>query len=149
MVKVLGCWDVWHPPAEEYGVHWRFVLAHFGVDEFHMVPVTGLGEQLQRDRHDGHREINEHASLTAALMRLAPCVPVIVDENGREPLRTYRHPEHAAYLFGKTGRSLLETLRWSGESVYVEAADRQRHGLLHPHQAAAVVLHDRQVKSWQ
>lgn len=148
MVKVAGLWDVWlQHKAQEYDALWRFMLKHFGVDQAIMVPWTGTVEQLPLDHTDV--ELVELRDLDEVIQKNPQLVPVVVDEFGKQPLDAFEHPKDVLYIFGRTGRSALEELHWEGKSVFIEGADPAGSSLLHPHQACALVLYDRLVKSWQ
>lgn len=134
--------------AQEYDAHWRFMLKHFGVSQALLAPYTGVVEQLPLDHTD--TELLEVQTLDDALLLNPELAVVVVDENGKAPLSSYTHPADALYVFGRTGRSALEELHWEGDSVFIENETVARGaGLLHPHQACAIVLYDRLVKSWQ
>jgi hypothetical protein len=149
VVKVAAMWDVWLPiKAQQYDVHWRFMLKHFGVDQMAMTPWTGVVEQLPLDHTD--TELVEMRNLDEIISCNPDLVPVVVDENGRTPLDAFKHPANALYIFGRTGRSAMEELHWEGDSVRIEGVSAAKGvGLLHPNQACALVLYDRLVKSWQ
>jgi hypothetical protein len=149
MVKVAAMWDIWLPiKAQQYDVHWRFMLKHFGVEEIILCPWSGTAEQMSLDHTD--TELEETRDLDEAIQRNPTLTPVVIDECGKTPLDAFVHPPNALYIFGRTGRSALEELHWEGESVFIEGAHpAERVGLLHPNQACALVLYDRLVKSWQ
>jgi hypothetical protein len=101
-----------------------------------MAPRTGLERE----------QLVEVDTLQMAIDLNPDFSPVVVDERGDASLRSFTHPDRALYLFGRTGISPLEALAWRGLSVHIEGAGPL--GMLHPHQAAAITLYDRQVKSW-
>jgi hypothetical protein len=139
MVRIAGCWDVWQNANEEFLVHWRFMIQHFGVTQIHMTPIkSDLVEEFlfQSESMDDIISLNEGYT------------PIIVDENGSTPLSEFVHPERALYIFGRVG--------WSPKDVYPEipsiripswAIDPNLSlGMLHSHQAASIVLYDRMTK---
>lgn len=132
MIKVAGLWELgYSAPLTEYEL-WHFMLRSFEVDEWCMSPVSGLlGKQ-----------VTERAALETFIDENPNLVPVAVDEHGVIPLQDFKHPENALYLTGKAGRSVLSL---GATSVRVETPCKEP-GLLWPHQALAIVLHDRQVK---
>ena len=73
-------------------------------------------------------------------------VPVLVDECSPNNLQTFEHPQNAIYIFGRTGMSFFGG--WKGESVSIEPPG-ELTAYLQPDQAAAILLYDRMVKSWQ
>jgi hypothetical protein len=148
MIRVAGCWDIWSTPQEEYAKMWQFLLRGYCVEQFYMTPNTGLGAQLQADRHDGVAEVIELPTMADVIAACPSFTPVVLDEYGTTDLRVFEHPENALYLFGRTGQSVLETLAWDGQSVHIACGNDDRAGFLHPHQAACVVLYDRMVKRW-
>lgn len=150
IVKVAGCWDTWEEADREYLIHWRFMVKHFGVETLFMTPVTGIEKRPQADSNDV--PLHELPSLADAVATNPDLTPVIVDENGSTPLSEFKHPKNALYIFGKVGFSPLEALKEIKTSVRIPswAVDPNSSlGLLHPHQAAAIVLYDRKSKSWQ
>lgn len=134
MIKVAGLWELgYSAPLNEFDL-WHFMLRAFEVNEWCMSPVSGI-----------NREVTERASLGTFVDENPGLIVVAVDEHGVVPLQDFVHPPNALYLTGKAGRSVLAL----GElSVRVENPCKE-HGLLWPHQAMAIVLYDRQVKSWQ
>jgi len=135
MIKVAGMWELgWNTPIMEYDL-WAFMLRDFGVDEICMAPVSGI-----------RKDVREFSSLEEAMAKNADLVPVLVDEKGEVALQDFKHPENTLYVFGKASYSPLARLP-KALSVRIETATAS--GLLWPHQAAAIVLYDRQVKQWQ
>jgi hypothetical protein len=128
MIRLAGCWDIWNTPAEEYAKMWQFLLRGYCVDQFFMTPASGLGDQLQRDHLEGLREITEYDTMAEVIVANPGFTPIVLDENGTTELRTFVHPENALYMFGRTGQSLLETLNWTGESVYIAGGNNDRSG---------------------
>jgi hypothetical protein len=150
IIKLAGCWDVWQDADREYLAHWRFMVKHFGVDSLYMTPVTGIEQRPRADNSD--IPLHELPTLADVIKKNPNLTPVIVDENGATPLAEFEHPKNALYLFGKVGYSPLESLPQCKVSVRIPswATDpKSSLGLLHPHQAAAIVLYDRRIKSWQ
>lgn len=145
---VAGCWDTWEETDREYLVHWRFMVKHFGVDALYMTPVTGIEKRPKADNNDV--PIHELPSLAEVIKKNPSLTPVVVDENGAIPLQDFQHPKKALYLFGRVGLSPLESLPQCRMSVRIPSWAIQPNsslGLLHPHQAAAIVLYDRRTKS--
>jgi hypothetical protein len=149
MIKIASIWDVWLPSVQEYGIHWRFLRRHFNVSMVYMTPITGAGEEITRDSHDGSDTIIEYETLQSVIEANPEMTPVILDENSPNPLRTFVHPENALYITGRTGLSPIDVLGNEVQSVYIESASGESSPMLHPHQAMCIVLYDRLRKSWQ
>jgi hypothetical protein len=151
MIKIAGCWDIWSDSYEEYNKQWQFILHSqgFAVDKFCMTPNTGVGIRLKEDSLDKIQRIFEFESMQQVIDSNSDCVPIVVDEYGSTDLVEYIHPQNALYIFGRTGKSFLEELNWTGQSLHVKNAAGEQAGFLHPHQAACIVLYDRMVKQWQ
>ena len=138
MIKVAGAWELgWSAPISEYDL-WAFMLRDFGVDEWIMSPVSGL--------HLTKRNFIEVPDLQQAITWNPDLAPVFVDEAGAVPLAEFQHPENVIYVLGKAAYSPLRSLKISG-ALSVRVETKENKGLLWPHQAAAIVLHDRLVKS--
>lgn len=137
MVAVAGLWELgWNTPIKEIEL-WEHPLRDFDVDVFFMGPVSGIRSGAVREVEDIAEVIREHRERG---------IPVVfVDERGAAPLCDFGHPEHALYVFGKASLSALTAYGQAGDlSVRIETATGL--GLLWPHQAACVVLHDRRMK---
>ena len=137
MIVLAGLWELgWNTPIKEADL-WEMVARDFGVT-IAMCPVSGV-------RLWWEGGLLEYADLPAALTALG--LPgVFVDEHGTVPLRDFVHPESCVYVFGKTSTSALYAMREGDVSVSVETPGQL--GMMWAHQAAAIVLYDRQVKSW-
>lgn len=135
MIKVAGIWELgYSAPLVEFDV-WQFMLRDFGVDQWIMTPVSGIAQP-----------IHEVAAMEDAISENPELTPVFVDEKGKTTLKDFEHPANALYLFGKASYSPFTALAQEGEcSIRVETVNNQ--GLLWPHQAAAIVLYDRLMKS--
>lgn len=135
-VHIVGAWELgWNVPLLELDL-WEHPLRDFGVDSFHMSPVTGI----QRSR-----AVTEHPTIEDALtpLRAQGLQVVYVDECGVTPLREFCHPADVVYVFGKASYSPMPTAHKDDQSVRVEFSE----GRLWPHQAAVVVLYDRMCKA--
>lgn len=136
MVKIAGCWDalMLPSPAVEYKSRWKFLVTGFNLDGIYMAPVTG------------NEHVIEVENIMDAVAANPDLVPVLVDECSPNRLQSFEHPSDAIYIFGRTGMSFFGG--WEGESVSIEHPG-ELTSYLQPDQAAAVVLYDRVVKSWQ
>jgi len=136
IVKIAGCWDTSMLPssAVEYNSRWKFLAIGFELDGFYMAPVTG------------HDRVIEVEDIMEAVLANPDLVPVLVDECSPNRLQAFEHPQDAIYLFGRTGMSFFGG--WDGVSVSIEPPG-ELTSYLQPDQAAAIILYDRMVKSWQ
>lgn len=138
LVAVAGIWELgWNTPIKEAD-EWVF-LRDFGVDRFYMVPVSGIATNAL--------PIIERPSLEAVLDENPELPIVIVDEKGQETLRDFEHPASCLYMFGKTACSSLYLKKPEHRSLRIETVANS--ALLWAHQACAIVLYDRMVKSWR
>lgn len=135
-VKIAGCWDIQMlpSPAVEYSSRWKFLAIGFELDGMYMAPVTGS------------KHVIEVEDIMDAVVANPELTPVLVDECSPNRLQSFDHPQDALYIFGRTGMSFFGG--WQGESVSIEPPG-QLTSYLQPDQAAALVLYDRMVKSWQ
>lgn len=150
IVKVAGCWDIWQDAEQEYLVHWRFMTKHFGVDTIYMTPVTGVADRLKSVLDYTEGKFVELPTLEDVIKANPELTPVIVDENGATELSEFKHPKDALYIFGKVSYSPLEALKGPKLSIRIPSWAAHQNaslGLLHPHQAAAIVLYDKMTKS--
>jgi len=152
IIKLAGCWDTWENAEREYLVHWKFMTKHFGVDTLYMTPVTGLADKFKNRLDYTETKFIELPTLEDVIKANPEFAPVIVDENGATELSKFKHPENALYLFGRVSYSPLESLKRQEVSVRIPSWSKHKNaslGLLHPHQAAAIVLYDKMNKLWQ
>jgi hypothetical protein len=149
MIKVIGHWDIWQKPTQEY-TNWVFLVKHFGVDDFYMIPNTGLGLSLKNDQVDNIQYLYEIDDINDVIGNI-DFIPVILDENGDVELIDLVHPENAIYILGRVGYSPKENLNTNIISVRIPSWSKDvnsSNGLLHPHQALAIVLYDREIKQY-
>lgn len=140
MVSVAGLWELgWNTPIKEAEL-WEYPLRDFGVDHWLMSPISGIDNLFVQEYRDLAAVIQDHR---------ARGIPVVfVDEKGASPLREFVHPTDALYVLGKTSLSPLIAYGRSDDlSVRIETP--LAGGLLWAHQAATLVLYDRQVKTWR
>lgn len=138
MIRIAGLWELgWNTPIKEADL-WQVLLGEFGVERWYMAPISGIaGPSMLSEVADLQQVVDDHRDEGVSI--------VFVDEKGATPLREFTHPANALYVFGKTSQSaMLAFSRVSDTSVRIETP-----GGLWAHQAAAVVLYDRLVKSWQ
>lgn len=136
IVKVVGIWELgYNVPLLEYDI-WTYMLRDFCVDQWYMAPITGID-----------RDVTEIPSIEKVVELNPDLTVVLVDEHGETPLAKFVHPRNTLYIFGKANQG-PSAGREGDISVRIETPTGSR-GMLWPHQAAAIVLYDRQVKSWQ
>ena len=140
---------MWEEAPQEYLIHWKFMVDHFGVDEFYMTPDTGLGEQLKNDHNENIQLLYESNNIETIINNNPTLTPIIIDENGDIELKDLVHPDNALYILGKVGYSPKENLDSNFISVKIPSWSKNpntSYGLLHPHQALSIVLYDRRIK---
>jgi len=148
-VFVIGCWDMWENAPQEYLIHWRFMVDHFGVDRFYMTPSTGHGDELKSNHSENTQSLYENNNIQEVIDSNLDLTPVIIDENGDIELKDFVHPTKALYILGRTGYSPKENLDSNIVSVRIPSWSKNENasfGLLHPHQALSIVLYDRMTK---
>lgn len=134
-VRVAGLWELgWNTPIKEIEL-WEYPLRDFGVDTLYMVPITGIRSRF----------VQERASLEEILEESHGCRIVFVDERAERSLAKFDHPPNALYVFGKANFSPLLSYKREGD-LAIRIDTIANKGLLWPHQAAAIVLHDRFLK---
>jgi tRNA(Leu) C34 or U34 (ribose-2'-O)-methylase TrmL len=147
MIVIAGKWDLWENPQQEYLTHWRFMTKHFGVDALYMTPITkSIDTNVLDSTETTFFELPTYEDVIKANPGLTP---VIIDENGKTSLKDFSHPEDALYLFGRTGYSAKDVLSDQIISVSIPSWSKNKTdslGLLHPHQAASIILYDRMNK---
>lgn len=124
------------------------MLKHFGIDQAVLIPNLNMVEKLPID----YTEVPfvEANNISEVLENNPELVPIMIDERGSTPLRDFVHPENVLYIFGRTGFNPYDSLKWEGESVFIESVKEHLGvGWLHPNQACSIVLYDRMTKSWQ
>jgi hypothetical protein len=124
------------------------MIDHFGVDQFYMNPNTGLGEDLKNNHNQNLQFLYEKENIQEVLDENPSLTPVVIDENGDVELKDFTHPENSLYILGRVGYSPKEHFpnivsvripSWANDP-------NSSYGLLHPHQALAIVLYDRKTK---
>ena len=137
MIHVAGIWELgWNTPIKEVEL-WQFMLRDFGVEEFHMAPVTGIKNMYLTKEWANIQEIIEHH-------RTEDFNIVFVDERAEVELQDFVHPEKVLYVCGRANFSPLLGFKQEGDQI-VKIKTVLNRGLLWPHQAMAVVLYDRGV----
>jgi hypothetical protein len=127
-IELAGLWERdWLAPLTEAEL-WITAMREFGCERLNMTPVTGIHSKWLREYPTLGHLLDDRAHLT----------PVLVDENGEVELADLQHPEDALYVFGKCAHPPIRMAK--GVSVRI---DTVKPGMLWPHQAMAIVLHDR------
>jgi hypothetical protein len=136
-VVVAGIWEYgWNTPIKEADL-WEMVIRDFAVDYFYMTPVSGIQSDW----------VVEKPSIESILASYPYFSVVFVDERGNEKLQEFKHPDKALYIFGRTSQSAIPSKRDGDRTLSIETI--ANNGLLWAHQACALVLYDRLVKSWR
>lgn len=131
-VTVAGHWERgWRAPLEEYN-DWIHPLREFGLDEFWMSPVSGIG--LSRCK--------ERANLDEILAENPTATRVFVDEAATTNLEDFVHPENAIYILGRTGYSPYATHK-TDQDLAVKIPTVTNQAGFWGHQAAIIILYDR------
>lgn len=129
MIEVGGTWELgWSAPKTEMDLWWA-VMRTYEIPMLHMTPVSGVK----------HKMLTEHDSFEA-MLATTELTPVFVDENAECELMEFEHPQDALYLFGKATYSPFSQLALGYHALRIEAP---KVGMLWPHQALALVMHDR------
>jgi hypothetical protein len=134
-VAIAGLWEFgYSTPLLELDL-WQYPLREYGVGEFVMAPVSGI-------RSDYVTEVPDLGAWLKGQERTL----VFVDENGDVELEKFEHPAAVIYVFGKASTSAMTAYGKGHQSVRIDTP--YKTGMLWPHQAAVMVLHDRWRK-WQ
>ena len=147
MIKIAGYWDVWENAIREHEVHWRFMLKHFGVDTMYMTPITGI-DKFITGLDNTEVKLLEIETIQEAINTNPSLTPVLVDENGTTTVDDFIHPTNVLYIFGRVGISLIDIFGDQYQSIRVPswASDPNTSlSLLHPHQAASIVLYNHRI----
>lgn len=139
-MAIAGLWELgWNTPIKEAEL-WEYVLRDFSVEAFYMCPVSGIHAAFIQERPELPDVLDEYRTRGIPI--------VFVEARAATPLRQFDHPREALYIFGKATLNPLVAYGRAGDlSVWIETP--QQLGALWPHQAAAIVLYDRQVKAWR
>jgi tRNA(Leu) C34 or U34 (ribose-2'-O)-methylase TrmL len=136
IIKVAGIWELgWNTPIKEVEL-WEYPLRDLGVNEFYMTPITGIQASSVQERNSMEEILEENKNLTI----------VFLDERGKTSLKDFKHPKNALYVFGKASLSAMSAYG-NKESISVKIDTIENKGLLWPHQAVAITLYDRFMKS--
>lgn len=136
-VALVGAWESGFSYPLLEAEHWRYLVQGWGVSDWVMTPITGiLAPHLREVTH-----LNEEVDSLAQTHRI-----VFVDEHGQSSLTEYEHPENACYVFGRVGFSPYTAWKDVYEHDSVVIPGELTPGLLWSHQAAAIILYDRELK---
>lgn len=135
-IKVVGHWEVgWDTPSQEYD-KWIHPLREFGVENFTMIPVSGIF----KDDVVEYRHIDD----VFALPDSANYTRVYVDDKADVSLTDFVHPENAMYIFGRTSNDVI--LHKRPEDLGVKIPTLRNAGGFWAHQAMSILLYDRFLK---
>lgn len=133
-VKIVGHWERgWDTPWQEYN-WWIHSIREFGVEEFYMTPVTGIGKTSVLERATIEEILSENSQLTH----------VYVDESATVELTDFVHPTNALYILGRTGYSPIS--KKTENDLAVKIPSIRNSGGFWAHQAITMVLYDRFLK---
>lgn len=148
MVKILGHWEIgYHAPITE-AYYWVLPCRDFGVDEWHMTPVSGIRNPEQQvpftewARYDDF--FAAHPGLTRVFLE-----PRTKHHNPETTwLHDFQHPEDCVYVFGSAHYNPTLSHCREGDTV-VSVKTARDDGVLWADQALCLTLYDRMLKSWQ
>ena len=137
-IKVVGVWELgWNTPIKELDL-WEYPLCEYGVDHVHMSPISGIRSDFVTEHHDLSLFLDSERELKNPI--------IFADERGTEILDDFVHPENAVYVFGKGSFRPMVSYFKPGD-ISVRIVTPRNSGLLWPHQAATILLHDRYLKA--
>jgi len=135
MVKLAGCWEIgWNTPFMEANL-WEFMAKEYAVQAIVMEPVSGIFRPFFEETDSLLDTIEAH--------RQDGWTIVFCDEGASTDLITFEHPEKALYVFGKASFSPFRSGYNAPGDLSVKLTTQLNQGGFWPHQAAAIVLHDR------
>lgn len=135
MIKIAGIWEIgWTTPIMEMDL-WRFMIAEFNVDEFIMSPISGIANNLVKEVVSLDQAIHDNPHLNV----------VHVTADADVDLTDFAHPLDALYLFGTANHDTVSCMEVGHQAVRIPTLTNQ--GGFWPHQAAAIILYDRYLKS--
>ena len=147
MVRVLGHWDIgYHAPiTEQY--YWSFPLRDFGVDEWHMTPVSGI-----RNKEQSQVPLFEWASYDEFFEAHPGVTRVFLEPRTRHQnpdtiwLHDFEHPEDCVYICGSAHYNpTVQHCREEFDSVVTVKTARD-NGVMWGDQAVCIALYDRTLK---
>lgn len=134
-VEIVGCWEyAWQAPLNEYDL-WIHPINEFNVSKFTMTPVSGIMKSKVS-------EVNDLAEVINTTNKTV----VFVDENGKDELPDFEHPEDVLYVVGKTTYSPYKMLFDESKHKAVKIPSINNSGGFWGHQAISMVLYDRMLK---
>jgi hypothetical protein len=134
--EVIAHWEIgWDTPWQEYS-WWKHPLQEFGVNEFHMIPRTGI-------QRPGVIEFNH---LQEAYDKFPAHTVVFVDESADDELQNFVHPENALYVIGKTSYSPYVNRGNIQNYKCVKIPSIANDGGFWGNQAISIILYDRYLK---
>jgi len=138
MIKIAGMWErTWNAPLMEINV-WELLVREFLVDQFYMVPVSGILNQYLTERQTMQEVLEENRDLNI----------IFLHEKGSVRLKDFIHPENVLYIFGKSGVNLTPLLK-RGIDISLKVETPRDSGLMQGIHTASIILYDRFKKSWQ
>lgn len=143
-MKILGHWEIgYHAPiTEQY--YWTLVIRDFGHDDWNMIPKSGiknLERQVNLTEWDTYRDFfKAHPNLKRVFLE--------PNHKGAVWLHEYSHPEDCVYIFGSAHYNPTIANKREGDDV-ITIKTKMDTGVPWASQILAILLYDREVKSWQ
>lgn len=145
MVAVLGHWELgYHAPITEK-FYWSLPLRDFEVDEWHMVPVSGVNN-TEKVKLTEWKAYGDYFAVSPNLKR------VFIEPRTKHQnpdtiwLHDYEHPQDCVYIFGSAHYNpTISHCREEDDVVSIKTA--QDKGVLWADQALCIVLYERS-KQW-
>jgi len=146
MIIVLARWERgWLDPRVELN-QWKDMIKAFNVDKFIMIPKTGIMRDTQVDFEEFDK-VEDALEKYKNLKRVFVEAPIDFQKHNIKyvPLRKYKHPKDAIYLFGKSGTDNIYLMKEGDDAVAIETPKTEvLWGVI----ACGIVLYDRVIK-WQ
>jgi hypothetical protein len=129
-VAAAGLWELGHNVPLSEAPLWEMVIRDFGVEEWHMSPVTGIANQ----------RVTEWVEVEAMLAHQRKQRTIVfITEDGQFDLAELNHPLDVCYVTGRCNFSPFLNLVCPGDlSVRISTANNK--ALLWPHQCLAIAL---------
>lgn len=148
MVKVLGHWELgYHAPITEQ-FYWSLMLRDFGITDWNMVPRSGITCSERDVKLTEWQTYADFFAFHPGLKRVF-IEPLGMHVHESTWLHQFTHPEDCVYVFGSAHYNPVIANRRQDFDPVVTIKTQQDAGVLWADQACALVLYDRQVKSWQ
>lgn len=146
-VKILGHWEIgYHAPVTEQ-YYWSLLVRDFGVRDWNMVPVSGIKNREQQVELNEWKTYDDFFEVNPDISR----VFVEPRTNHSNPdttwLHEFEHPQACVYVFGSAHYNPTKRFKRK-EDFVVTVKTKHDKGVLWADQVLAIILYDREVKSW-